>query len=135
MFCAGLVFLIFPRAIMGAYTTSSPVIATGIRLLSVAALFQLFDGLQVVATGVLRGAADTRTPMITNLIAHWLLGLPVGYFLCFVWDWGIVGLWVGLSLGLIAVGSFLLHAWRRRVRALLGATEQDLKATAQAANL
>ena len=46
-------------------------------------MFQLFDGIQGVTTGVLRGLGDTRTPMITNLISHWLFGLPVGYSLCF----------------------------------------------------
>ena len=64
--------------------------------LLVAALFQLFDGLQVVATGILRGTGDTRTPMLSNLIGHWLLGLPVGYALCFHWNRGVVGLWLGL---------------------------------------
>ena len=57
------------------------VLALGSSLLFVAAVFQLFDGLQGVTTGVLRGLGDTRTPMITNLAAHWLFGLPVGYSL------------------------------------------------------
>jgi MATE family multidrug resistance protein len=83
-------------------------------LLAVAAMFQLFDGLQGVATGVLRGLGDTRTPMITNLLGHWLLGLPIGYGLCFFAGWGVVGLWIGLSIGLVAVSLTLLAAWMRR---------------------
>jgi MATE family multidrug resistance protein len=81
-------------------------------------VFQLFDGLQGVATGVLRGVADTRTPMFTNLAAHWLFGLPVGYTLCFVLGMGVVGLWIGLSTGLIIAGVVLLYVWHRRIRAL-----------------
>ena len=57
----------------------------------------LFDGLQVVATGALRGAADTRTPMLANLAGHWVLGLPLGYALCFWFGVGVIGLWVGLA--------------------------------------
>ena len=64
-------------------------LALGASLLVVAAVFQLFDGLQAVATGVLRGLGDTRTPMRVNLVGHWLLGLPVGYVLCFVLGRGV----------------------------------------------
>jgi multidrug resistance protein, MATE family len=90
----------------------------GRRLLLVAAMFQLFDGLQGVSTGVLRGLGDTRTPMLSNLAGHWLFGLPVGYALCFWWGWGVVGLWIGLSLGLVAIGVFLVLTWRHRIREL-----------------
>ncbi len=69
----------------------------GISLLRVAAVFQLFDGVQAVATGALRGLGDTRTPMIWNLFGHWFVGLPLGYMLCFTFGVGIVGLWWGLS--------------------------------------
>ncbi|HYU79627.1 MAG TPA: hypothetical protein VEK56_11620, partial [Vicinamibacterales bacterium] len=66
-------------------------------------------------TGALRGLGDTRTPMITNLAGHWLLGLPVGYTLCFVTGLGVIGLWIGLSVGLIIVGVILLVVWIKRV--------------------
>jgi MATE family multidrug resistance protein len=118
MFCAGLILLAFPRLILRSFTTDPRVILTGSSLLLVAALFQLFDGIQVVSTGVLRGTGETRAPMVVNLIGHWLLGLPVGYVLCFWAGWGVVGLWVGLSLGLIAVGLALLKVWHRRVQTL-----------------
>jgi MATE family multidrug resistance protein len=94
------------------------VLVLGTSLLFVAAVFQVFDGLQIVTTGVLRGVADTRTPMLTNLTAHWLFGLPVGYTLCFVVGIGVIGLWVGLSTGLIIAGVVLLYVWHRRIRAL-----------------
>ncbi len=85
-------------------------------LLLLAAVFQLFDGLQGVITGTLRGIGDTRTPMFANLAAHWLLGLPLGYTLCFLLGWGVYGLWVGLSLGLIVVGVILLWVWTVKIR-------------------
>ena len=118
MLCAGLAFLLIPQSIIRIFTEDPTVIATGISLLFVAALFQLFDGLQVVATGILRGAGDTRTPMICNLVGHWLFGLPAGYALCFTWKRGVVGLWIGVSIGLIAVGIVLLWVWARKVRSL-----------------
>jgi MATE family multidrug resistance protein len=120
MLGAALTFLLFPKTILEIFTFEPTVISTGISLLFVAAFFQVFDGVQVVATGVLRGAGDTRTPMICNLVGHWLLGLPVGYVLCFAWGLGVVGLWIGLSLGLIAVGAVLLGVWWRKVSSLKG---------------
>jgi MATE family multidrug resistance protein len=118
MLCAGLAFVLFPRTILRALTTERSVIATATSLLLIAALFQLFDGVQVVATGVLRGTGETRTPMVANLVGHWALGLPIGYALCFWWAWGAVGMWIGLSVGLIVVALVLLRAWVRRVRML-----------------
>jgi MATE family multidrug resistance protein len=87
-------------------------------LLAVAAAFQLFDGIQIVATGALRGAGDTRTPMICHLVGYWAIGLPLGYVLCFSVGWRAVGLWTGLCLALILIGLVLLLAWTRKVHAL-----------------
>jgi MATE family multidrug resistance protein len=118
MVCAGTGFVLFPAAIIRLFTPDRAIIATGAALLLVAALFQLFDGIQVVATGVLRGSGDTRTPMLSNLVGHWLLGLPIGYALCFRWGRGVIGLWVGLCIGLVAVAVVLLWVWALRVRVL-----------------
>jgi multidrug resistance protein, MATE family len=112
---AALAFFLAPRALIGLFTREEAVLALGSTLLFVAAIFQLFDGLQGVATGTLRGLGDTRTPMITNLAAHWLFGLPVGYTLCFTMGLGAVGLWIGLSTGLIIAGVVLVWFWYRRV--------------------
>jgi MATE family multidrug resistance protein len=57
--------------------------------------------------------------MICNLVGHWMVGLPIGYFLCFAWNWDIIGLWTGLSAGLIAVGVVLVYLWARRLEVLL----------------
>ena len=82
-------------------------------LLFVAAVFQLFDGVQGVTTGALRGLGDTKTAMLWNLAGHWVIGLPLGYLLCFRWGYGVVGLWWGLSTGLMICGIGLLAAWMR----------------------
>jgi MATE family multidrug resistance protein len=119
MAVSALAFLIVPRAILGAFTGDSAVLAVGTSLLLVAAWFQLFDGLQVVTTGILRGAGDTRTAMVFNIGAHWGLGLPIAAGLGFGADWGVVGIWIGLCAGLIVLGVALLAAWLVRVRALV----------------
>lgn len=112
---AGLCFFAFPTAIVRVFSQDEAVIAIGVKLLYFAALFQLFDGFQVVATGALRGAGDTRTPLLANLAGHWLLGLPIGWWLCFRMDWGASGLWTGLSIGLIFVGAVLAYFWSTRL--------------------
>lgn len=111
---AALVFLFAPRAVFAVFTDAPDVIAIGVGLLAVAAAFQLFDGLQVVATGALRGLGDTRTPMLANLLGHWFLGLPIGALLCFRAGWGVTGLWLGLCIGLTVVAVVLITIWRTR---------------------
>jgi MATE family multidrug resistance protein len=118
MVIAATTFVVMPRTLIGIFTRDESVLALGSTLLFVAAVFQLFDGLQGVTTGVLRGVADTRTPMITNLLAHWFFGLPVGYTLCFGFGIGVIGLWIGLSTGLIIAGVVLLYTWQRRIWAI-----------------
>ena len=118
MSVAAATFVTMPGPILRLFTADTSVLETGVVLLQLAALFQLFDGVQVVATGVLRGLGDTRTAMLSNLAGHWVVGLPVGYALCFRWGMGVVGLWVGLSLGLILVEVVLVPVWHRRVREL-----------------
>jgi MATE family multidrug resistance protein len=115
MSVAAAVFLLFPRALIGAFTSDAGVLEVGVSLLAVAAVFQLFDGLQGVSTGVLRGAGDTRTPMLWNLAGHWLIGLPLGYALCFIAGLGVIGLWWGLSVGLIICGIALLLGVKSRL--------------------
>jgi MATE family multidrug resistance protein len=112
---SALCFLLFPRAIVGLFSQDAEVLATGVLLLTLAAFFQLFDGVQGVATGALRGAGDTLSPMATHLVTDWLIGLPLGAWLCFGRGWGAAGLWVGLSAAMILAGIVLLAAWKRRV--------------------
>jgi MATE family multidrug resistance protein len=119
MTCASAGLLLFPRWIARMYTPDELVIRSTIGLLAAGAAFQLFDGLQTVATGALRGAGDTRTPMLCHFTAYWIVGLPLGAWLCFRRGLGAFGLWAGLSLALILIGIVLLLAWRRTVHQLI----------------
>ena len=121
MGASALTLLLAPRAIARAFTPDPAIIRAGASLLVIGAFFQLFDGTQVVATGALRGAGDTRTPMLCHAAMYWLIGLPLGYFLCFRKGWGARGLWVGLCVALILIGITLLGVWKRRVEKLGGA--------------
>jgi MATE family multidrug resistance protein len=111
-----LMLFAFPVPMLKAFTTDTQVVRIGTELLMIAAAFQLFDGAQAIATGVLRGVGDTRTPMVVNIIGHWALGLPVGYALCFRFGWGVSGLWVGLSAGLVFCALALVTTWIQRTR-------------------
>lgn len=116
MSCSALCFVTWPGEIARVFTDEGAVIATGATLIRIAAVFQLFDGLQVVATGVLRGTGDTRTAMLTSLVCFWLIALPVGWVACFPLGGGVRGLWLGLCLGLILVALILVAVWTRRIR-------------------
>ncbi|HEY2458807.1 MAG TPA: MATE family efflux transporter, partial [Candidatus Acidoferrum sp.] len=116
-----IVLVVFPRAIAHFYTNDEVVIHSAVALLAAGAAFQLFDGLQTVATGAMRGLGDTRTPMLCHFSGYWLLGVPLGAYLCFRRHWGALGLWIGLSFSLIIIGSLLLFFWQRRTRQLLAA--------------
>jgi len=122
MSAAGVVLLIFPRWIARMYSPDPLVIQSTVSLLAAGAAFQLFDGIQTVATGALRGTGDTRTPMLCHFTAYWLLGLPLGYYLCFRSGWGALGLWVGLSIALVLIGCILLYVWVLAVRKLHSAS-------------
>jgi len=122
MGCMGILLLTVPQCIARIYSPDPVVIRSASTLLFVGAFFQLFDGMQTVATGALRGAGDTRTPMICHLLFYWVIGLPLGAYLCFRMRWGAAGLWTGLCVALILIGIALLLFWRRREkRSTLGA--------------
>jgi MATE family multidrug resistance protein len=120
----GILLLTIPQYIVRIYTADRSLIPTAAGLLFVAAFFQLFDGLQTVATGALRGTGDTRTPMICHLLFYWGVGLPTGAFLCFHFAWGAKGLWAGLSLALILIGTVLVYIWYHRERQFAAQAEQ-----------
>lgn len=114
MLCSALAFVLIPQPILKVYTHDPAVLLTGAGLLGIAALFQLFDGVQTIATGALRGLGETRGPMLVNLGGYWVFGLPIGYALCFHIGLGISGLWWGLTAALVAIAMALLWLWNRR---------------------
>ena len=119
MTALGLVFFLWPVALLRVFSPDPRIIQIGVTLLAIAAGFQLFDGTQAVATGALRGISETRMPMIVNFIGHWFLGLPVGYVLCFQLGWGVQGLWIGLSIGLVLAALVLTVVWWKRALMLV----------------
>lgn len=115
MILAALCFVIFPHTIIRLFLDASDpgneaVVSLAVTLLGIAAVFQVFDGIQVSAAGSLRGLKDTRRPMLIGFVSYWLVGLTAGYALAFVFGFGAPGLWWGLVLGL-ATASVLL-SWR-----------------------
>lgn len=95
---------------------SAEILAYGMTLLAVAALFQLADGMQVVALGLLRGVQDTRVPMWLAAVSYWLIGIPCSYVLAFPLGLGGVGLWLGLVVGLVCAAASLMWRFWRLVR-------------------
>jgi multidrug resistance protein, MATE family len=115
MATTAVLFLTLPEPLALLYSRDPEVIVIAAALIPIAGVFQVFDGLQVVAAGVLRGAGDTRGPMLINLLGYWVLGLPLSVYLGFVIGMGPVGLWWGLVLGLAVVAISLLVRVRGRL--------------------
>jgi multidrug resistance protein, MATE family len=116
MALAAAAFLTFPLQLVHIYTHDSETAAVGMRLLAVAAAFQVFDGIQGISTGALRGLGKTRGPMVINMVAYGVIGLPIGYLLCFHTRWGIYGLWSGLTLALIFAAGMVGAQWLKDSR-------------------
>lgn len=113
MVLAGLAFMAVPGPLIRAYTDDAAVIRLATSLIVLAAIFQIFDGAQVASTGVMRGAGETHLPLYCNLVAYYAIGLPIAYFLGRWADWGVLGLWIGLAVGLVVAGTALVIGWWR----------------------
>ncbi|WP_374944495.1 MATE family efflux transporter [Sphingomonas sp.] len=110
-----------PRLVVSAYLdvdapANAAVIPLAVQFLGVAAVFQLFDGAQVVAAGALRGVQDTRVPMVIAALGYWVVGFGVAVLLGFTFAWRGLGIWIGLASGLGAVAALLLWRWAARER-------------------
>jgi len=123
MSCFAVGYLAFPQFLLRCFTSDPAVIHIGAKILVLVALFQIADGTQVSTTGALRGLGNTRAAMIANFIGHYPIGLLLGMVLCFFFNFGVVGLWVGLAAGLVAVALMLVRAWVSHTRNL-----EELKA-------
>jgi len=106
----GIVFLLFHSYLPIAFSKEKPIIELASQLLVIAAMFQLFDGLQVTILGVLRGLEDVKIPTIIALIGYWVIAIPLGYFLAFVVHMETVGIWIALLVALMVVSGGLF--WR-----------------------
>ena len=115
-------FLTLPEPIIALFLDetkprSGEIIAFGVKLLAMAALFQLADAMQVMALGLLRAIKDTRVPMLAAAFSYWGIGIPAGYFLAFKTGLGGVGLWFGLVIGLLfAAVTMMWRFWHKAAR-------------------
>ena len=115
------VFLSVPGLIIALFLDmakpeSAAIVAYGSVLLALAALFQLADGMQVMALGLLRGVQDTKVPMVLATVSYWMVGIPCSYVLAFPMGFGGVGLWLGLVVGLVCASASLMWRFWRLVR-------------------
>ena len=108
----GIIFLSLRCWLPSLFVEEMDVIEVAAGLMLVAGLFQIFDGVQVVALGILRGLEDVLMPVIGAGIAYWLISLPVGYVTAFVFNIGPIGIWIGYLTGLASAGIFLLTRFR-----------------------
>lgn len=123
------VFLLMPETLVSLFLAPADpdraaIVALGVGLLMMAALFQLVDGAQVIALGLLRGVQDTQAPMFIAGVAYWGVGLTSSYVCGFVLGWGAIGIWTGLVLGLgVAAVLLSLRFWRQALPALRARAE------------
>ncbi|MFF8840723.1 MATE family efflux transporter [Streptomyces sp. NPDC015130] len=114
------VYLAIPHPIVSLFVSaehadSADIIALTVTGLLIAALMQVFDAVQNIGNGILRGIGDTAGPFRISLVGYWLIGLPAGYLLGVTADWGVEGVWIGQTIGLAATAGILLVAFLRRV--------------------
>ncbi|RYU92315.1 MATE family efflux transporter [Mucilaginibacter terrigena] len=113
MSCTAIIFTLFNHLLPWIYTSDKSVIHIAEQLLIIAAFFQLFDGTQVVGLGVLRGMGDVNMPTLLTFISYWIIGLPVAYLLGIYFNLGVMGVWYGLVLGLMASSIMLFLRFQK----------------------
>jgi len=119
---AGLM-LLAPRLVVGLYVDpaapqNAAMVGFAVQFLAIAAAFQLFDGIQAVMAGALRGLQDTRVPMLMALTGYWLIGFSTSVWLGLFTPLAGFGVWIGLAVGLVVVAALLIRRWQ--VREALG---------------
>lgn len=108
----GVLFLLFHDYLPMAFSSEPEIVSLASQLLIIAAMFQLFDGMQVTILGVLRGLEDVKVPTVITLIGYWVIALPLAYFLAFYAGLEVIGIWIGLLVSLMVVSGGLF--WRMR---------------------
>lgn len=131
MFCCGLIFVMgrsyFP--IFFTHKEDVDVITLASKLLIIAALFQLSDGIQVVALGCLRGIQDVKVPSYITFVAYWIITIPLGYFLCYELEMGAFGMWIALGLGLSISAIFLVIRFLKLSGKMITSTNKKTAST------
>ncbi len=119
MLFASVVMVSIPHLIARGFSPDPTVIAAAVPLLYVASAFQFFDGVQITASGALRGAGNTHAGLIVHSIGYWCIGMPLGLLLAFRLHLGALGLWLGLCAALIIAGISLIIIWRNTTHRLM----------------
>lgn len=118
LFC-GIIFISFKNFLPILYIKDQEVVTIASNLLAIAAIFQIFDGTQAVGIGVLRGLTDVKGPTIITFIAYWLIALPVGYILGFIFKLNVIGVWIGFLVGLMTSAILLTLRFNKKSRKLI----------------
>ena len=118
MSITAVIFMLANNLLPYIYTSDTTVIAIAAQLLIIASFFQLFDGTQVVGLGVLRGLGDVNMPTFITFLSYWVIGIPVGYLLCFNFGMGVKGIWYGLTFGLLTASILLFIRFQNRTKKL-----------------
>lgn len=129
MACSAVVFWSVPGFFIGLYTADPEVVALGASMLFVGGLFQIFDGMQIVLNGAIRGLGETRVQLWAHLGGFGVVGLPLGIWLAFRGGYGPLGLWIGLLTGLTLTGVGLFFVWRAMARRYLAMSNSSTSNT------
>lgn len=116
MFCFGISFIILKNILPEFYVNDFEVIKIASSLLIVAALFQIFDGMQATGIGVLRGLMDVKIPLLISILSYWFIGIPVGAILGFYFKMNALGIWIGLLIGLMILGISMLTRFNHKTK-------------------
>ncbi len=119
-----LLFWLVPDALVGLMLNEqdpafAPVVQVALSLLAVAAWFELFDGVQTIAMGAIRGLKDARTTFVVGLFCYWVIGAPAAWLLAFHAGWGPEGIWWGLAMGLGCSAIILTSTFEWKMRRLI----------------
>lgn len=131
MCCTATLFAVFNQYLPYIFTQDIAVVTIAAQLLIIAGLFQLFDGVQVVGLGVLRGIGDVNVPTFITFFAYWIVGMPAAYVMGIVFKWGVIGIWYGLSLGLLTSSVLLYWRYRVKIKIFLAGQNTRLKPTVE----
>jgi MATE family multidrug resistance protein len=113
MVCSSIVFLAFPRQIVGIFTKDAELLKIAIPVMFILALFQIFDGLQISFSGICKGVKKTNIGLFANFIAYWLVSIPVGYTLAFKFGLMLTGFWIGLVFASMVLCTTMLILLRK----------------------
>ena len=115
----GIIFVTLNRLLPSLYINDPQVISIASSLLLIAAIFQISDGTQAVGIGILRGLTDVKIPTLITFIAYWVLALPTGYLLAFVFNLKVIGIWIGLLIGLTASATMLTLRFNKKSKEII----------------